>query len=444
MFGQFDSLILFILYLALFIYMARFIYANVQEGWNMVAVFLLFWTIQYLLIPLSMILNDTVLFLNYKMLDLRPENYLDKFYSYKSFAIVSIFLASFFAGVHSVKYKKMSSSVLTERKLKIFSREINLLYVIGLFLAFLSFASVFIYASQFGGMERAIMAADAVRSGHGDEYWISKTYIFVYRFIPFSMLAIIIYFLLEERKGFWLHTMFWVSLGVALFSRFALFKSKQGIIEFLLLYLFYLSLKNKKSYILHFGILFLFAIFFIPALESYLDTGKFVITDPMNIFQAILNMLSFFNFDQTSLEFALNKDYDFLYFEGVISGLRGKIVPMSWLTFLDDNSMLTNTYFFYNFRDSIVPPGVVAFGYYNLGVIGVVIAGFFSGFLVKKIEYFFINIISYNPRFIILYAFILTKVFTWVRTGMPRFTFYDTVLIVLFFVLIIGYKKEQQ
>jgi len=444
MFGQFDTLILFILYLSLFIYMLRFIYDSVQEGWNMVSVFLLFWTVQYLLIPLSMILNDTVLFLDYKMLDLRPENYLDRFYSYKSFAVVSIFLASFFAGVYSVKYKKMSSYVLKERTIKIFSREINLLYVIGLFLAFLSFASVFIYASQFGGIQRAIMAADAVRSGHGDEYWISKTFIFVYRFIPFSMLAIIIYFLLEKRDGFWLHIMFWVSLGVALFSRFALFKSKQGIIEFLLLYLFYLSLKNKKSYLLHFSLFFLFAVFFIPALESYLDTGKFIITDPMNIFQAILNMLSFFNFDQTSLEFALNKDYDFLYFEGIISGLRGQIMPMSWLTNLDDNSMLTNTYFFYNSKEAIVPPGVVAFGYYNLGIIGVVLVGFFSGFLVKKIEYFFINIISYNPRFIILYAFVMTKVFTWVRTGMPKFTFYDTVLIVLFLILILGYKKEKQ
>jgi len=442
MLEQFDTLIIFILYLALFIYMIRTILDSVQNGWNMVAVFLLFWSIQYLLIPLSMILNDTVFFLNYKMLDLHPSNYLDRFYSYKSFAVVSIFLAFFFAGVNSVKYKKMSENILKERTITIFSREINLLYIMGLFLAFLSLASIFIYASQFGGMQRAIMAADAVRSGHGDEYWISKTYIFVYRFIPFSILAVVIYFLLEKNKSFWAKTMLWVALGVALFSRLALFKSKQAIVELLLLYLFYLSLKNKKSYLFHFTIFFLIAIFFIPALETYLDTGKFVITSPMNILQAILNMLSFFNFDQTSLEFALNKEYDLVYFEGIVSGLRGKIIPMSWLTNLDNNTMIMNTYFFYNAKEAIVPPGVVAFGYYNLGVLGVIVTGFFSGFLVKKIEYFFINIIEYNPRFIILYAFVLTKVFTWVRTGIPKFTFYDTVLIVLFFIIILGYKKE--
>ncbi|HHD81212.1 MAG TPA: oligosaccharide repeat unit polymerase [Campylobacterales bacterium] len=440
---QFDTFIIFILYLALFIYMARTILQSVQDGWNMVAVFLLFWTIQYLIVPLSMILNDTIFFLDYRVLDLRVESGLDRFYSYKSFAVSSIFLAFFFVGVYSVRQKEASEYILKERTISIFSRDINLLSLIGLFLAFLSLASVFIYASQFGSMHRAIMAADAVRSGHGDEFWISKTYIFVYRFIPFSILSIIIFFLLENNKGFWTKVMLWVALGVTLFSRLALFKSKQAIIELLLLYLFYLSFKNKKSYLFHFSMLFLFAIFFLPALESYLDTGKFVISNPMNVIQSIFNMLSFFNFDQTSLEFALNKNYDFVYFEGFISGLRGKFIPISWLTSITGNSMITNTYFFYNFNEAIVPPGVVAFGYYNLGVIGVIIAGVFSGFLVKKIEYFFINITSNNPKFIILYAFIMTKVFTWVRTGIPKFTFYDTVMVVLFLVIILGYEKRE-
>ncbi len=76
---------------------------------------------------------------------------------------------------------------LKERRITILSQEISILFLIGLFLAVLSLASVLIYASQFGGMERAIEAADAVRSGHGDEYWISKQFIFVYRFIPFSI-----------------------------------------------------------------------------------------------------------------------------------------------------------------------------------------------------------------------------------------------------------------
>jgi len=71
---QIDTFILFISYLALFIYLVRTIFYSIQDGWNMVAVFLLFWTIQYVVVPLSMILNDTIFFLDYKVLDLRVES----------------------------------------------------------------------------------------------------------------------------------------------------------------------------------------------------------------------------------------------------------------------------------------------------------------------------------------------------------------------------------
>ncbi|SFV66901.1 hypothetical protein MNB_SV-12-1263 [hydrothermal vent metagenome] len=439
---QIDVVVLFILYLSFFIYIVQYIVTNIKEGWSMVSVFLLFWAIQYLLIPLSLILNDSVLFLDYKMLDLLViEHGLDRFYSYSSFAVSFIFISFFFLGVISVKKVDMQSYLLKERVITIFSREINLLFAIGLFLALLSFASLFIYASQFGGMERAIAAADAVRSGHGDEFWISKRFIFVYRFIPFSILAIIIYFLLEESRGFWVKLMLWISLGVALFSRFSLFKGKQGIIELLLLYLFYLSLKNRKSYLFHFILFFLGAVFIIPGLEAYLDTGKFVVSDLTNILQAVFDMLVFFNFDQTALEFALNKDYDFVYFEGIISGMRGNLIPLSWMSSMDNNTIYTNTYFFYGRREAIVPPGIIAFGYYNLGILGVMLVAFFSGVLMKKIEYFFSNLILHSPKFIIVYAYILTKVFTWVRTGVPKFTFYSTILIVLFITILISYKR---
>ena len=437
-------MVIFILYLSLFIYIARYILSNVKSGWNMVSVFLLFWAIQYLIVPLSFILNDNIFFLNYKLLDLHIQNHgIDRFYSFLSFETIFIFITMFFFGIKSVKDREMQEYILKERTIKIFSKEVSLLFLMGLFLSLLSLASMFIYASQFGGMQRAIEVADAVRSGHGDEVWISKKYIFVYRFIPFSILAIIIYFLLEDRRGVWNWIILWVGVGVALFSRLFLFKSKQAIIELLLLYLFYLSLKNRKSYLFHFTILFIVAIFSIPALESYLDTGKFVISDVSNIVQAILNMLSFFNFDQTSLEFALHKNYDFVYFKGIISGLRGYIVPMSWLSSINENTIFTNTYFFYNLREAIVPPGIVAFGIYNLGILGVIIVAFFSGYLIKKIDNFFIHLIDYEPKFTILYAYVMTKVFTWVRTGIPKFTFYDTILIVLTLILIIGYRREK-
>jgi len=439
-----DIFILFLLYLGLLIYISRYIFDSVRYGWNMIAVFLAFWAVEYLVVPLSMILNDFLFFLDYKLLDLYVPHFdIERYYNFKTFFTIFIFITIFFLGVNSAKRGDETQYALKERTITLLSQEINILFIIGLFLSLLSFASVFIYASQFGGMQRAIEAADAVRSGHGDEYWISKQFIFVYRFIPFSILSIIIFFLLKGKKSFWVWVMFILALWTALFSRLFLFKSKQAIIELFLLYMFYLSLKNRKSYLFHFGIFFLIAIFLIPGLESYLDTGKFAVPEASNIFQAVLNMLTFFNFDQTSLVFALHENYDFVYFEGIISGLRGKLIPMSWLTSMDNNTIFTNTYYFYNLREAIVPPGIVAFGYYNLGIIGVIIVAFFSGYLIKKLDYFFINATNYEPKFIILYAFAMTKVFTWVRTGIPKFTFYDTILIVLFLIILIGYKRER-
>lgn len=444
MLEQVNIVALFILYFSFFIYIVRYIVTNVKDGWSMVTVFLLFWAIQYLLIPLSLILNDTVLFLDYKMLDLGVADHgLDRFYSYSSFAVIFIFMSFFFLGVFSVKKVEVQKYLLTERVVSIFSKEIKLIFVIGLFLAFLAFGSLFLYASQFGGMERAIEASEAVRSGHGAEYWISKTYIFVYRFIPFSLLAIIIFFMLENRQGFWVWMMLWMGLGVALFSRLVLFKGKQAVISLFLLYLFYLSIKNRKSYLLHFGLFFLLAVFAIPALESYMGSGKFVLADPMNIMQSVLDMLVFFNFDQTSLEFSVHQNYDFVYFEDFLSGLRGKLVPYSWFSSMDKNTIYTNTYFFYGRREGIVPPGIVAFGMYNLGIFGVMIVAFFSGFLVKKIEYFFEGVILSAPKLIIIYAFVMTKVFTLVRTGIPKFTFYDTIMITLFLIIAFGYEKKR-
>ncbi len=51
------------MYVSLLIYIAEYIYQSVKYGWNMLAVFLAFWTVKYLVVPLSMILNDFIFFL---------------------------------------------------------------------------------------------------------------------------------------------------------------------------------------------------------------------------------------------------------------------------------------------------------------------------------------------------------------------------------------------
>ncbi len=436
------DILLFVLYFLSLIFLFRYIVMDVSFGWNIRSVFLIFFLIQYLLVPLLFILNENILFLSFSPPDLKVTSHgLEHFYSFESFALVAIFISFFFVGTWSVNEHVAHSYQLKERSIRLFSREVNLLFLMGLFLALLSLVSLFLYASSFGGIERAVEVAARVRSGYGSEVWLNSRFIFMKRLIPFSMLGIVIFFLLERREGFWVWVLFYLSLGVTLFSKFVLFKGKQGILALILLYLFYLSLKNKKSYFLHFGIFFVAAIFLLPALDIYLDTKKFELPEVSNLLQQLLSMFTFLNFDQVSLEFALRKSYDFAYFQDFIWGLGGSYLPQSWLSSFS-SVIYQNTYFFYGYEHLTVPPGVVGFGYYNLGVFGVVLMGFFSGFLVKKIDLFFVNLLHYNPRLIMAYAFVMTQTFTWVRTGIPKYAFYNTSMTVLFLVILWGYSRE--
>jgi len=434
--------LLFSLYFVLFVGLFKYVVISVREGWHIRAVFLIFFLIQYLLVPLLFILNRTLFFLDFYPPDLMISYHgLETFYSFESFALVAIFLFAFFLGTWSVNEHITHSFRLKERTIRIFSREVNFLFLMGLFLALLSLASLFLYASSFGGIARAVEVAARVRSGYGEEVWLNSRFIFMKRLIPFSMLGIVIFFLLQKREGLGIWLLFAVSLGVTLFSKFVLFKGKQGILALILLYLFYLSLKNKKSYFMHFGLFFVAMIFLLPALDIYLDTQKFQLPEMSNLLQQFLSMFTFLNFDQVSLEFALRKSYDYYYFQDFIWGLGGSYLPQSWLSHFSSVIYL-NTYFFYGYEHLTVPPGVVAFGYYNLGVWGVVLMGFFSGFLLKNIDLFFTRLIHYNPRMIIAYAFVMTQAFTWVRTGIPKYAFYSTSMTVLFLVILWGYDRE--
>ena len=64
------EIVLFILYFIVLILMSSYIINSVNRGWDILSVFFMFFTIQYLLIPLLFILNKTVFFLHFPIGDL--------------------------------------------------------------------------------------------------------------------------------------------------------------------------------------------------------------------------------------------------------------------------------------------------------------------------------------------------------------------------------------
>ena len=443
----FYEISLFVVYFITFILMLGYIIRSVKDGWDIVSVFFIFFTVQYLFIPLLFILNKTVFFLHFPIGDLIVKYHgLEKFYSFSAFMLTIVFIAFMFAGMWLIRESKTKAYVLEDRMIYLFGKDRSILYLIALFLVLLSFLSLFLYSNSFGGIVRAIEVADNIRSGYGDEFWISKTWVFTKRFIPFSLLGVILFLTLEESKGFnfWLMTL--IGIGVTILAVFGLFRSKQAILSLILVWIYYLSLKNKKNYLFQLMIFFLMAVFLIPLLESIYSSGALKLPEISSFAQQILEMFSFFNFNAVSLEFAIEKNYELRYFMDYFLGLSGTYLPASWLERfgIDGETVTINTFYFYGTMTRTVPPGVIAGGYYNFGVLGVALVAFGTGALFKKLDIYFKNIISLNPRFMVLYAFVIVKAFTWTRTGLPKYAFYSTTMTVVLIVMLIGFRKKEK
>ncbi len=442
------EIVLFILYFIVLILMSSYIIKSVEKGWDILSVFFMFFTIQYLLIPLLFILNKTIFFLHFPIGDLVVHYHgLEKFYSFSAFILTLIFIFFIFLGMWLIPEPKEKAKpfLLEDKQLYLFGKERSFLYLIAVFLTLLSVASIYLYSNSFGGIVRAIEVADNIRSGYGDEFWISKTWVFTKRFIPFALLGVILFLTLEKRDNM---AWFLIFLGVmvTLLTVFGLFRSKQAILSLILVYIFYLSLKNQKNYLFHLMVFFIMAVFLIPLLESFYASGEFELPDISSFAQQLLDMLSFFNFTAVSLEFALEKQYDFRYFMDFFLGLSGKYLPASWLEGfgIDAETVTINTFYFYGTMTRTVPPGVIAGGFYNFGVLGVAIMAFGTGALFKKLDIYFKSIIVSNPRFMLLYSFVIVKAFTWTRTGLPKYAFYSTTMTVILIVMIIGLIKKEK
>ena len=441
------EIVLFILYFIVLLLMSSYIIKSVKNGWDILSVFFMFFTIQYLLVPMLFILNEMVFFLHFPISDLIVHYHgLEKFYSFSAFMLTLIFIFSMFLGIWSINETKSTHFILEDKMIYLFGKERSLLYMIALFLTLLSVVSIYLYSSSFGGIAKAIEVADNIRSNYGDEFWVSKTWVFTVRFIPFALLGVILFFTLNKRDDFMTWLMIFLGTMVTLLAVFGLFRSKQAILSLVLLYIFYLSLKKRKNYLFHLMIFFLMAVFLIPFIESLYMSGGFKLPEISSFAQQVLEMLSFFNFTAVSLEFALEKQYEFRYFMDFFLGLSGKYLPASWLEGfgIDAETVTINTFYFYGTMSRTVPPGVIAGGFYNLGVLGVILVAFGTGALFKKLDIYFQNLIVLNPRFMVLYAFVIVKAFTWVRTGLPKYAFYSTTMTVVLIVMIIGLTKKKE
>ncbi len=238
-----SSVILFLLYTFTFSIITWYIFNHTKDGWSIESFFLAIFLLFYVIIPISSIINDNIFILPFKDQDI--ELYANEYttYGFRSFSMMLIFLFFFFIGIHIASSKQYIFKHIKERHLDIHIFKISILKVIGIFFSILSFASIFIYTSHFGSIEQAIYYANWVRAGAIDEIVLSGSqYIFVSRFIPLSMLSLVIYIFIKEKSNiFYIIFLLLLPLSTTLFSRTFLFAGKEAMIQ-LFLYYFFTSL----------------------------------------------------------------------------------------------------------------------------------------------------------------------------------------------------------
>lgn len=438
----FFDLILFIMYVLLLLTMIYHIFKITKNGWNIEAYFFSWFALLYIFIPILFILDKYIFFQAFSNSDFRIDS-IKIFYSWMSYFIVIIFLSTYFFTKLLISKKEYIITFIKRRKLIFLNYEFTVIKLIGLFLSIISFSSLFVYAAQYGGFDKAIMYASLIRSGYGEEVQIGN-YVFVKRFIGFSLLSFLIFIYLHVNK-YKNNTILLccIPLATLLFSKIFLFSNKEEILSLGLLIFLFASLKNKRSYFLQMFIFALLVITSLSSLDEFLTPVQSDSSSLNNSYSSLLKTMEYFTPQQISLEVAIQRsDYSFSFFYDLISNFKGTLLPTSWFSVDSYDTMKQNTTYFWGEYKSIALPGLLAFGYYSAGPIGIIIVGIISSILITKVDILFKSILNKDISFSIFYAYLIIMSGRAITTGMPRLFFYDHVVIVMLLTYIMSFTYE--
>jgi hypothetical protein len=176
---------------------------------------------------------------------------------------------------------------------------------------------------------------------------------------------------------------------------------------------------------------------FISEFSRRAHTGKADIT---SIKDMIFNVSYYLEHKYVSLETAINAiaegRYEFNFFVDIWAAAIA-VFPSVILPFSKPNSIDTyNTMLILGTTaNGVIPPGGVAFGYYSLGLVGVIIFSFFVGIVGKRTEIFFD---SFDSRYMSILKTV--NMFVWIdlfingelREWVLRYFIFICIMIVIF------------
>ncbi|MGY3823948.1 O-antigen polymerase [Acinetobacter haemolyticus] len=346
------------------------------------------------------------------------------------FFFVSMYLGTLI--MRSKKFKiEMDFSAKQVRKTSL------IIFLVGLF-------SLLFFIKSYGGLEYVLSNMSQIRSGTDD----NKNYLaaFVASFSKYINLSfmIMLAFIFYKKQVKKIDYLFFVIISFfALFSIYLSAGREAGIAFLISILVVYLSIHKKIPilatsifafiafiYIL-FGKTFLFALNNENFDKDVFFENDFLITlyDSYNIIVSEFShqYLSLINFMQYDYNFRYLGDYVYWVFK-----------PFKLLGFdIPDSISYFNTYIVYGVWDSEIPPGAVAFGYLQLGIIGVILHGFILGIFFRFFDIMFRAKSQENPILLGFYAFLVTSFTYMLSNSDPALFLQNRIPNILFLILLL-------
>ncbi len=270
---------------------------------------------------------------------------------------------------------------------------------------FLCVVFIYIYISQYGGFERALYAAAAIRSGHNDVD-VGAKLTFVKYLMPigiFPLLSYVFQYVRTKEKKYLVFAVFAffilavalilmsgrTRIVIALMSIFLVthYASGGGSISFRFLIVKILPLVVAASFVVIYGKV-IFSNLSNFNVDSSLITQIANDSDNDN-FDLISSLLGYFSHRTYSVEVALNKVFsagEMQYFKDAFLFPTYFIPERLTGVIKHDSISYLNTQNLTGIYDSMIPPGLVAYGLYGLWMPGVILVSFLYGFFYGMVD----------------------------------------------------------
>lgn len=321
--------------------------------------------------------------------------------------VIIIFFISMLLG--SIFFNKLGFKLKLETNHELIRKTSLFLFVIGA-------GSLFFFINTYGGLDYVLSNMSQIRSGTDD----NKSYLaaFINSFSKYINLSFFIMFsllMINKKLSKFDYIFLLISTLLTLFSIYLSAGREAGIAFLISILVIYLAV-YKKIPVLTVSIFSIFSIFYILFGKTFLfalnnenfDKDEFI---DNNFFSTISNsyniIVSEFSHQYLSLVNFMQYDYNFRFFGDYAYWI---FKPFKLLGFsIPDSISYYNTFIVHGVWDSEIPPGGIAFGYIQFGVIGVIIHGFILGCFFKFFDIIFDAKNQNNPILLGFYAVLVTS-----------------------------------